>query len=217
MKILLVDDHVLFREGIAAIIQREPDIQVVGMAGTVKEALEMTGAFKPDIILMDFNLPDGTGAEATTQILNKHPGIKIVFVTMSEEDNDLLDAVRSGAKGYLLKNMSPSKLVSAIRSVYQGESAISRSMTLRLMEELTRSKSGGADKTTAFANLTPRETDVLREMASGLSNQDIANKLYLSENTVKYHVHSILDKLQMKNRKAAAAFAREQGLIKNMD
>ena len=211
MKILIVNDHILFREGLAAIIQKEPDIEVVDMVGSVKEAIELAPVIRPDIILMDFSLPDGTGAEATTRILEKCPTSRIVFVTMSEEDENLFAAIRAGAKGYLLKNMSPSKLVSAIRSVHQGESAISRAMTLRLMEELTRSKTPDQAKINTFANLTPRETDVLRELAAGLSNQEIATRLFLSENTVKYHVHSILDKLGQKDRKSAALFARDNG------
>ena len=213
MKLLLVDDHILFREGLAAIISREADIQIVGLAGNVQEAIQMAGKVNPDIILMDFGLPDGTGADATRQILKERPDCKIIFLTMSEQDEDLLDAIRSGAKGYLLKNMSPSKLVAALRAVYQGESAISRSMTLRLMDELTRTKASPQPLVDlSVGNLTPRETEVLREMATGVSNPEIGRRLFLSENTVKYHVHSILQKLDLKDRKAAAKFAAEHGL-----
>src|SRR5215208_108488 len=134
MKIIIVDDHVLFREGLAAIMRPEPDIEIAGMAGTVREAVELVETVKPELILMDFSLPDGTGADATRSILAKQPTCKIVFLTMSEEDDDLFAAIRSGARGYLLKNMRPAKLISSLRSVQQGESAISRSMTLRLME-----------------------------------------------------------------------------------
>jgi DNA-binding NarL/FixJ family response regulator len=213
MRIIIVDDHILFREGLANILQAEVDIEIAGMAGSVREAVEMAKAIRPDLILMDFGLPDGTGAEATRRILHEHPGCKIVFLTMSEEDEDLFAAIRSGAKGYLLKNMRPSKLIAALRAVSQGESAISREMTLRLMEELARTKAPETASNSAFANLTPRESEVLREMAKGKSNQEIAEQLFLSENTVKYHVHSILDKLELKDRKAAAKYAREQGLL----
>jgi DNA-binding NarL/FixJ family response regulator len=212
MKIFVVDDHVIFREGLTAIIQREPDIQLVGVAGTVKDTVEMVSITKPDVVLMDFSLPDGTGADATVRILEKYPDCKIIFLTISEHDENLLAAIRSGAKGYLIKNMSPAKLVSAIRSVYQGESAISRSMTLRLMEEFSRKVAPAPSKSSAFGNLSPRETDVLRAVAEGLSNQEIADRLFLSENTVKYHVHSILEKLDLKNRKAAAKYAKDNGL-----
>lgn len=211
MKIVIVDDHVLFREGLAAIIRSESDIEIVGQAGSVQEAIATVQALKPDMVLMDFGLPDGTGAEATRAILRAHPECKVVFLTMSEEDEDLIAAIRSGAKGYLLKNMRPSKLVSSLRSVQQGESAVSRSMTLRLMEELARTKEPAR---TEDPTLTRRELEVLRELAGGLSNQEIADRLYIAENTVKYHVHSILEKLGLSDRRDAATYAREHGLLK---
>ena len=211
MKIIIVDDHVLFREGLAAIIGAEPDVQICGMAGTVKEAVDMAEIVKPDIILMDFTLTDGTGADATRLILANHPECKIVFLTMSEEDDDLFDAIRSGARGYLLKNMQPNKLVAALRSVQKGESALSRSMTMLLMEELSRTK-----KPEVFPDitLTHRKLDVLQALATGMSNQEIAQKLVISENTVKYHVHSILGKLGLADRKEVAVYAREHGFVK---
>jgi len=211
MKIVIVDDHVLFREGLAAIIRSESDIEIVGQAGSVQEAIETVKGLKPDMVLMDFGLPDGTGADATRAILQEHPGCKVVFLTMSEEDEDLLAAIRSGAAGYLLKNMRPSKLVSSLRSVQHGESAVSRAMTLRLMQELARTKESpqAQDPT-----LTRRELEVLRELASGFSNQEIAGHLFISENTVKYHVHSILEKLNLTDRRDAAAYAREHGILK---
>lgn len=211
MKIVIVDDHVLFREGLAAIIRSETDIQILGQAGSVQEAVATVKALKPDMVLMDFGLPDGTGAEATRAILQEHPGCKIVFLTMSEQDDDLFAAIRSGAKGYLLKNMRPSKLISSLRAVQQGESAISRSMTLRLMEELARTKEISP---TPEPTLTRREIEVLRELASGFSNQEIAEHLFISENTVKYHVHSILEKLDLSDRRDAAMYAREHGFVK---
>jgi two-component system NarL family response regulator len=211
MKIIIVDDHVLFREGLAAIIRSETDIEIMGQAGSVQEAIELVKILKPDLVLMDFGLPDGTGADATRAILKEYPQCKIVFLTMSEEDEHLFAAIRSGAKGYLLKNMRPSKLISTLRSVQQGESALSRSMTLRLMEELARTKASSA---TADPTLTRREMEVLRELASGVSNQEIAQHLFISENTVKYHVHSILEKLNLSDRRDAAIYAREHGLIK---
>ena len=140
MKTIIVDDHVLFREGLASIISSEPDIEIAGLAGTVQEAVEMARAKKPEVILMDFSLPDGTGPEATRMILDDQPDCKVIFLTMSEEDEDLFAAIRSGASGYLLKNMRPQKLVAALRSVYRGESALSRSMTMRLMKEFSRTK-----------------------------------------------------------------------------
>ena len=212
IKIVIVDDHVLFREGLAYIIRLEADMEVVGLVGTVQEAVESVGALKPDIVLMDFSLPDGTGAEATSKIINEHPNIKIIFLTMSESDENLFAAIRSGAKGYLLKNMSPSKLMASLRSVQQGESALSRSMTLRLMEELSRTKEPERLGDAALAKLTRREQDVLVGLAAGKTNKEIASQLYLSENTVKYHVHSILEKLNLPDRREAAKFAMEHGV-----
>ena len=213
MRLIIVDDHVLFREGLAAIIRLEPDIDVAGLVGSVQEAVDLAGTIKPDIILMDFSLPDGSGVDATRKILQQYPDCKIIFLTMSDSDENLFAAIRSGAKGYLLKNMSPSKLVTTLRSVQQGESALSRSMTLRLMEELSRTQKPdeqGGDAT--LAHLTRRELDILAELALGKTNQEIAHQLYLSVNTVKYHVHSILGKLNLSNRREAAIFAKKHGI-----
>jgi len=211
MKILIVDDHVLFREGLAAIIRPQSDIEIVGMAGTVRDAIEMARSVKPDIVLMDFNLPDGSGVDATRFILEEQPNCKVVFLTMSEQDEDLFAAIRVGAKGYMLKNMHPPELVAALRSVQEGESALSRAMTLRLMDELSRTKKTIGRP--AENTLTLRELDVLRAIATGMSNQEIGSHLFISENTVKFHVHSLLAKLNLPDRKEAANFAKEHGLV----
>lgn len=214
MKIVIVDDHVLFREGLASILSVEADIQVVGMAGSVQETIELLKTVEPEIILMDFNLPDGTGAEASHKIIQDHPNCKIVFLTMSDKDEDMFAAIRSGAKGYLLKNLSPSKLVTSLRAVVKGESAISRIMTLRVMEEFSRTKEADRKADPSSSKLTSREKDVLVELASGKTNKEIGSTLFISENTVKYFVHSILEKLNLKDRKEAAGFARDHKLVK---
>jgi len=211
IRLIVVDDHILFREGLISIVRSEPDMEIVGQAGNVREAVEIVSSVKPDIVLMDFGLPDGTGVEATQAILKEYPECKVVFLTMSEEDDDLFAAIRSGAKGYLLKNMHPSKLVSSLRSVQHGESALSRSMTMRVMEELSRTTK---PEYPADITLTRREIDVLRSLAAGLSNPEIANRLFITENTVKYHVHSILEKLHLSDRRDAAEYARKHGLVK---
>lgn len=210
IRLIVVDDHNLFREGLVAIIRSEPEIQVIGQAGTVRDAVEMVRSLAPDLVLMDFSLPDGTGVDATREILQEQPQCKIVFLTMSEEDENLFAAIRGGAKGYLLKNMQPKKLVAAIKSVHQGESALSRSMTMRLMEELARTKSS---EHRGDPTLTRRELEILRELASGFSNSEIATHLVVSENTVKYHVHSILTKLGLSDRREAADYARKHGIF----
>jgi DNA-binding NarL/FixJ family response regulator len=214
IRIIIVDDHNLFREGLAAILQQEADIEVVGLMGTVQEAVDKVPKLRPDIVLMDFSLPDGNGAEATRKIVQEYPDCKVVFMTMSERDEDLLAAIRSGAVGYLLKNMSLSKLVASLRSVQLGESALSRSMTLRLMEELSRTKEPEHTGDPALGGLTPREYEILAELSQGKSNKEIAGQLFISENTVKYHVHSIFDKLNLRNRKEAARYAKERGVKK---
>jgi len=211
IRLIVVDDHILFREGLISIVRSEPDMEIVGQAGNVREAVEIVSSVKPDIVLMDFGLPDGTGVEATQAILKEYPECKVVFLTMSEEDDDLFAAIRSGAKGYLLKNMHPSKLVSSLRAVQHGESALSRSMTMRVMEELSRTTK---QEYPADITLTRREIDVLRSVAAGLSNPEIANRLFITENTVKFHVHSILEKLHLSDRRDAAEYARKHGLVK---
>jgi DNA-binding NarL/FixJ family response regulator len=213
IKIIIVDDHILFREGLKAIIGSEPEIEIIGLAGSVEEAVELVRERRPDVVLMDFSLPDGTGADATRRILAEYPESKILFLTMSEADDDLFAAIRSGAKGFLSKNLRPSKLVAAIRSIYDGESALSPAMTLRLMNELSRTKPSQPALDPRVSRLTDRELDVLRAVATGKSNQEIAAQFVLSENTVKYHVHSILGKLNLPDRKAAASFAHEHGII----
>jgi len=213
IKLVIVDDHALFREGLASILRLEKDIDVAGLAGSVQEAVEVVRKLKPEVVLMDFTLPDGTGVEATRLLLAEHPECKIIFLTMSEQDENLFAAIRSGAKGYLLKNLSPSKLVISIRAVQNGESALSRSMTLRLMNELSRTKETDQVGDVALNQLTPREIEVLKEMVAGRTNKEIAENLVISQNTVKYHVHALLDKLNLSNRREAAEFARRHGLV----
>ena len=161
---------------------------------------------------MDFNLPDGTGVDATHRIIRENPDCKIVFLTMSDQDEALFAAIRSGAKGYLLKNMKPSKLIATLRSVMEGESALSPSMTLRLMAELSRTNEPERVGDATLEKLTKRELDVLVQLAAGKTNKEIAQQLYLSENTVKYHVHSILQKINTSNRKELAKFAKKHGV-----
>ncbi len=217
MRLQIVDDHVLFREGLAAIIRSEADIEIVGLLGTVREAVESARSLRPDVILMDFALPDGTGLDATRAILAEHPTCKVIFLTMSEEDDHLMAAISAGAKGYLLKNMRPAQLLASLRSVYNGEGALAGSMTLRLMEKLSQSPPPQPlvldPEEDRFELLTSRELEVLRVLASGKSNQEIGQYLFISENTVRYHIHSILAKLNLPNRTEAARFAHRQGLV----
>lgn len=213
MKILCVDDHVLFREGLISLLSAEADIEIVGQAGSVHEAIFMANLHRPDVVLMDFSLPDGTGAEASAAILREMPECKIVFLTVYEADEKLFDAIRAGAKGYLLKNTPKAKLLASIRALDKGEAAISRSMTMRLMEELTRSQAPNP-QSTLLDSLSRREMEVLKEMALGSSNAEIAQALFLSLNTVKHHLSNVFSKLNAKNRREAIQVARREGLLK---
>ncbi len=216
MKLLVVDDHILFREGLVSLIARQPDMQVLGEAGTVEEAVEQSRRLRPDLVLMDFNLPDGTGLDATRIILADQPQVRIVFLTIYDEDERLFAAVRLGAKGYLLKNIPVTHLLAALRAVERGEAALSPDMVVRLMDELARTPSPApkASSSDPLALLTARELEVLRELATGASNRIIADRLFISENTVRNHVHNLLEKLGLSSRREAVSLARQTGLGK---
>lgn len=209
--ILVVDDHIIFREGLASLFESSKDFHVVGQAGSVQESISLAFELKPDIILMDFSLPDGNGLDAAREILRQLPACKIIFLTIYETDANLLEAIRIGAKGFLLKNISSVSLLASLRGLDQGELAMSRKMMSHALE----SSHGGAtsaDASSPLDRLSPRELDILRELQKGSSNKEIARRLVLSENTVKHHIHNILDKLGTENRRAAGILARKLGL-----
>lgn len=212
-KILVIDDHMLFREGLMSLFRFAPDFEVVGGAGGVFEGIEQARLHKPDIILMDFSLPDGTGLEATRAILAQVPNCKIVFLTVYETDEKLFAALRAGAKGYMLKNIASSDLLSSLRAVVRGERAISRRMMSSILDEFSNPLLSDAGKQKLLSKLSPREVDVLRELESGATNLKIAQRLFMSENTVKHHIRNILDKLEVENRQQAALFARQNALV----
>jgi DNA-binding NarL/FixJ family response regulator len=214
MKILIVDDHILFREGLVSLLKKQPDFQIVGEAGTVEEAVRLSLSQGPDIILMDFSLPDGTGLDATHLILAHQPRMKIVFLTVHETDDRLFAAVRSGAKGYLLKNIPVATLLASLRSLENGELAISPSMSARIIEQYAQGSAPPAQPgPMTNASLTTREIEILTLISRGDTNREIAQKLYISENTVKNHIHNILEKLCLKNRREAIQYARRFRLI----
>ncbi len=208
-KILVVDDHILFREGLISLFQATSDFEVVGSAGSVYEAISLARAYKPDIILMDFSMPDGTGVDATRTILVELPQCKIVFLTMYESDDKLFEALRAGAKGYMAKNTPSPDLTSSLRALAKGETALSRQLMSRVVDEFSQTRKSEPDNK-AFSRLSARELDVLRELGNGASNQEIARRLFLSENTVKHHIRSILEKLQVQNRREAGLIAANQ-------
>ncbi len=214
MKLMIVDDHVLFMEGLASLFDAQPDIEVVAKAGTAMEAIQLAHERRPEVILMDFGLPDLSGVEATQAILAELPDAKIIFLTVYDTDERLFAAIRSGAKGYLLKNLPMAKLLVAIRQIMNNEAALSRTMTRRILEEFSRLSPPQPRSQVDFSTLTHQELAILRELARDSTNQEIASRLYLAESTVKNYIYSIFIKLGFKNRREAAQFARQQGLVK---
>ncbi len=217
MKILLVDDHVLFREGLCSLLDVQPDMTVLGEATSVKEAILKAKDLKPDTILMDISLPDGNGIEATRKILAAQPEINIVFLTAHEDDKRLFEAIKTGGKGYLLKNMRTSELLEMLRGLDRDEAAISRKIAAQLLSEFARMRNrldaAPLVPDAPDVTLTNRETEILKQVATGAANKEIAQQLVVSESTVKNHLRNILSKLHLKNRREAVAFARRRGLI----
>lgn len=212
MKILLIDDHVLFREGLASLLKTQSDFEVVGAANSVSEAVEQAQTLQPDLILMGYDLRDGTGPEATLAILAKQPQVVIVFLTVYEDDKHLFAAIRSGAKGYLPKNIPVEQLMSYLRHARDGKPAITPDLTRRILERFSQTEPRSPVRDSVISSLTPRELEVLQEVAKGHSNQIIATNLFISERTVKNHVSRIFSKLKVQNRYEAAELARRIGL-----
>ncbi len=218
LRLLLVDDHNLFRQGLARILADYEQLQIVGQASNGQEALALIGQLQPDVVLMDVNMPVLSGPDAVRQLRVQHPSLPVVMLTVSERDEDLFDAIRAGAQGYLLKNVGAAELLDALQRVREGEAILAPSMAVRLLEEF-RTLAEQAPKEPASApveGLSERELDVLRLVAQGLSNKEIADALGLSEHTVKTHLANILDKLHLRSRAHAAAYAVQAGLVRDI-
>jgi DNA-binding NarL/FixJ family response regulator len=205
MRVLLADDHALFREGLVSLL-RTRDIEVVGQASDGAEAVALARALTPDAILMDLTMPGMGGLEATRAIKAELPDIKVVILTVSEADEDLFEAIRSGAHGYLVKSTPANDFFELLEALDRGEAPLSRGLAGKIVRYLA---SGGAGDAAA---LTPREDEVLRLVAEGSTNQDIATELSISVATVKFHMSNILNKLHLENRAQAVAFAHRHGL-----
>jgi len=212
LRVLLVDDHVLFRSGLVRLLGVQPDIKVIGEAGSRAAAIELARELQPDLILMDINLPDGTGVEATSAILAELPATKIIFLTVHDDDEHLFAGIRAGGVGYLLKNIGATELVSRVRGVRSGEAALSPALAARMLDEFARLPSIPASDDQAKTTLTAREVDIVRMLARGASNRDIAQQLVISENTVKNHVQNVLAKLHLHSRRDVPDYARRRGL-----
>ncbi len=209
IKILLVDDHALFRSGINLLLQRHHDFEVVGEASDGIEGVKRAKALQPDVVLLDLHMPGLSGLDAIKLIQEEVPTCRIILLTVSEEGEDLTTALKNGAVGYLLKNIDADFFLNAIRRAMQGDSVISNEMTAKLVANLRRSHESTP---TEISKLTPREGDILAQLASGLSNKEIARELDLAESTVKIHIQSILKKLGLSNRVQAAIYAVEHDL-----
>ena len=212
-RLLLVDDHVLFRKGVAALLAARKDFQVVGEAGDGLEAIEIARETLPDVILMDINMPKCDGLEATRRIKREIPHVTIVILTVSEDDKDLFEAIKSGAQGYLLKNLEPYQLYDLLDSISKGEAPLSGVIAAKILKEFAQPSSGPDDQPKVIDELTARETTILQFVVEGLTNKEIATTLVISENTVKIHLRNILEKLHLQNRIQAAVYAVRQGLV----
>jgi DNA-binding NarL/FixJ family response regulator len=218
LTILIADDHPLFRHGIAALLRAEPDLDVVGEATTGDEAISMAATLQPDVILMDIKMPGANGIEASRQILHTSPHIRILVVTMFEDDASVFTAMRAGARGYVLKDAQKADLLRAIRAVGRGEAIFSPAIAGRLIDffgAVPGTMSAGGHQWPAglpFPELTTREREILDLIAQGLNNTEIATRLVLSPNTVRNYVSNIFGKLQVVDRAQAIIRAREAGL-----
>jgi len=214
MKVLLIDDHTLFRTGIGALLQGH-DIQLAAAVGTGKEGLQLVTELEPDIVLLDLRMPEMDGIEVLSKLKKLEPSIPVVMLTTSEEESDLLSALQSGAQGYLLKDMEPEELVSSLERALNGEVVVAPSMTPLLAHvaqgEILKTHQRDDLKTL----LTPREYEILLHLAEGQSNKVIGRELDISDGTVKLHVKSILRKLDVHSRVEAAVIAVERGITKH--
>ena len=210
MRVLVADDHSLFRDGIVSLL-RAAGLEVVGEAGDGEQAVAAAQRLRPDVVLMDVQMPGLDGIEATRRIKAELPEVQVVMLTVSQDDADLFGALKAGARGYLLKSLSSDEFVDMLQGLGRGEAPLSRRLTGRLIEGIARGSGVGADAA-ELDSLTRREAELLRLVAAGLSNKAIAGRLAVSENTVKYHMKNILQKLRLNNRAEAAAYAVRSGL-----
>jgi two-component system NarL family response regulator len=206
VRVLIADDHQLMREGTAALLATEPRISIVALAADGLEAVERAIETEPDVILLDLNMPKVGGMQASAVLRNRLPKTQILILTVSEQAEDLYAAVRLGAAGYLLKDMPPAALVSAVLDIHRGEPTIAPQMAVQMLQELSGTPAY-RERMPAVSKLTERETQVLAHLSGGHTNREIAERLRVSEATVKTHVRHVLEKLHMRNRTEAAAFA----------
>lgn len=212
-RVLLADDQTLFRKAVAALLASSANFEVVGEAEDGIQAIEKARELRPDLILMDVRMPRCSGIEATRQIRAELPNVKIVILTVSDEEEDLFEAIKCGAQGYLLKNLRPEALFEYLEGVFRGEVALTPAVATKVLGEFLRLASQPVAPTSALESLTPREREILKLVAQGASNKEIASTLNIVEGTVKNHLHHVLEKLHLRNRAQAAASALRDGLL----
>ncbi len=213
IRVLIVDDHVIVRKGIRALLAMQPDVEVVGEAGDGREALARAEEWRPDVVLMDLMMPEMDGIEATREITSRFAETRVVVLTSFAADDKVFPALKAGALGYLLKDSGPAELLGSIRQVYRGESSLHPAIARKVLHELTRP----VERAKTAESLTDRELEVLRLIAQGLGNQEIADKLVVTEATVRAHVSNILGKLHLASRTQAALYALKEGLASLAD
>jgi two-component system, NarL family, response regulator DevR len=209
-RIILVDDHEVVRLGLKSLLERHPQFEVVGEAGSARDALEQVAATEPDVVVMDIRLPGTSGIEACEQIVDQFPNTKVIMLTSYAEDEMLFSAIRAGASGYVLKQIASEELVKAIEAVGRGEALLDPAVTQRVFQEVRRAVK--EEEASAFAHLSQQEKHVLLLVSEGKTNREIAKSLFLGEGTVRNYVSSILSKLGVNNRAEAAAYAVEHNL-----
>lgn len=209
-RVLLVDDHEVVRVGLRSLLERHQQFDVVGEAGSAREAIQKTEALKPDVVVMDIRLPGTSGIEACEQIVTKHPKVKVIMLTSYAEDEMLFSAIRAGASGYVLKQIGSDDLVKALEAVGRGEALLDPAVTQRVFQEVRRAVKN--EEASAFSHLSQQEKHVLLLVSEGRTNREIAKQLFLGEGTVRNYVSSILSKLNVNNRAEAAAYAVEHSL-----
>jgi two-component system NarL family response regulator len=212
IRVLICDDHALFRRGLVMVLESEAGIEVVAEAEDGEEAVRQAAEAAPDVVLMDVRMPKVSGIEATRNIAEVVPTAKILMLTVSDEEEDLYEAVKAGATGYLLKEISIEEVANAIRAVMTGQSLISPSMASKLLSEFNNLAKAAQQKVLA-PKLTDRELQVLKLVAQGMSNREVAEQLFISENTVKNHVRNILEKLHLHSRMEAVVYAVREKLL----
>jgi two-component system, NarL family, nitrate/nitrite response regulator NarL len=213
IRVLIVDDHTLFRSGIKLLLQRQEGFEVVGEAGDGLEGVKRAKQLKPDVILLDLHMPGTSGLEAIPILREVVPQSEVIMLTVSEDAEDLLDALRAGARGYLLKNIETDFLLESIRRAAAGESVMSSQMAGKLADTLRTLQNNSSKSESSLGKLTSREREIIILLASGASNKQIARTLDLAESTVKIHVQGILRKLNLASRVQAAVYAVEHGLV----